>query len=87
MPFDFLIVFLIFLLRFSDIGNLFCFTSLRIFIIAALKFFPVSCNIWSILDSDNCFSPLNMFSFLGSSCINFGLYLEHYQCCLGSEFC
>lgn len=90
-PFDFLIVFLlrllIFLLRFPDIGNLFCFTSLRTFIMDALKFSPVSCNIWAILASDNCFSHLNIFYFLGSSCINFGLYLEHYQCCLDSEFC
>ena len=89
-PFDFLIVFLVrrlIFLRFPDIGNLFCFTSLRIFIMAALKVFPVSCNSWFILDADNCFSHLNMFHFLGSSCINFGLYLEHYQCCLGSEFC
>lgn len=63
------------------------FASLRIFIMAALKVFPVSCSSCFILDSDNCFSHLNMFHFLGSSCINFGLYLEHYQCCLGSEFC
>ena len=56
-------------------------------IMDAFKFSPVSCNIWAILASDNCFSHLNMFYFLGSSCINFGLYLEHYQCCLDSEFC